>query len=497
MLDVMPVLLKDGYKVGHKFQYPEGTELVYSNLTPRASRIQGSDEMVFFGLQYFIKEYLIRQFNDNFFDRPVDEVVRAYKRRIDNYLGPDAIPVDHIGALHELGHLPLHIKALAEGTSVPMRVPVLTIHNTESDFFWLTNALETLLSNVLWMPCTSATIAQQYWRRFKEYERMTMGEVPAEASFVPYQGHDFSFRGMAGPEAAMLSGAGHLLSFSGTDTIPAIDFLEAYYNADSDTEIIGVSVAATEHSVMCAGGQDGELETIRRLITEVVPTGIVSIVCDTWDFWHVLTDTLPKLKNEIMNREGKVVVRPDSGDPVKIICGDPGLFQNLRTPASPEERGAVEVLFDTFGGEVNAKGYITLDPHVGLIYGDSINLERQEAILHGLAAKGYSSYNVVLGIGSFTYQHNTRDTYGLAVKATYCEVNGEGRMIFKSPKTDDGTKNSAKGPLKVLAGDSGKLVLVDEVPWHEIHNGLLEDVFWDGDLMRDTSLHDIRTRVHA
>lgn len=490
----LPVLLKDGYKVGHKFQYPDGTTLVYSNFTPRSSRLPGVNDVIFFGLQYFIKEYLIADFQDNFFDQDKDWVVSRYKRRIDNYLGPDAIPVDHIAALWELGYLPVSISAVPEGTAVPLRVPMFTIHNTLPEFFWLTNMLETIMSAVLWMPCTSATIANEYRKVFTAFACLTVDdEEGVNPTFVPWQGHDFSFRGLPGLEAAMESGAAHLLSFAGTDTIPAIDFLENYYNADSDVELIGGSVAATEHSVMCMGGEADEIETVRRLLNEVNPTGILSVVSDTWDFWGTLTNILPKLKDEILAREGKYVVRPDSGDPVKIICGD-----SEAAYGSPEFKGAIEVLWDLFGGTITEKGFKLLDSHVGLIYGDSINLARQKEILLQLAAKGFSSYNVVLGIGSFTYQYNTRDTFGFAMKATYGVVNGEPRNIFKCPKTDDGTKNSAKGPLDVIKID-GKLVLRDELLWDSIHplasNSVFRTVYEDGKLLIDDNLQAIRERV--
>ena len=217
---------------------------------------------------------------------------------------------------------------------------------------------------------------------------------------------------MYGTEAAMLSGAGHLLSFTGTDTVPAIDFLEDHYNADSDTELIGGSVPATEHSVMCMGTKDDEIATFHRLITETYPTGIVSIVSDTWDYWKVWTDYLPALREEILGRDGVVTIRPDSGDPVKILVGDPA------APAgSPAHRGSYELAWEVFGGTTNDAGYRMLDPHINLIYGDSITPERCEAICAGLVAKGFVPTNV-FGIGSFTYQHNTRDTFGFAMKAT-------------------------------------------------------------------------------
>lgn len=479
-----PLLLTDGYKVDHRRQYPTGTTLVYSNWTPRKSRIEGVDEVVFFGLQYFIKKYIIQDFDLYFFKQPKEEVVKKYARRINNYLGENLVGTKHIEDLHDLGYIPMVFKALPEGTSVPVRVPMFTMYNTLPEFFWLTNYFETLLSAVVWLPCNSATIAKQYRIVLDKYAQET-SSVP---EFVDWQGHDFSMRGMGGIEAAVTSSAGHLLSFAGSDTIPAIDFLEEYYNANSDIELVAGSVAATEHSVMCMGTTEGEYDTFKRLICEVYPKGIVSIVADTWDLWKVLTDYLPRLKDEIISREGKVVIRPDSGDPVDIICGNP----NGKT--EEEKKGVIELIWDVFGGTTNSKGYKELVPQIGAIYGDSITVARATQICERLKSKGFASTNVVLGIGSFTYQYNTRDTFGFAMKATYGEVNGEGRAIFKDPITDDGTKKSAKGLMKIDLVD-GVYHLTDNVSWEEERKGELKEVFRDGKLLIDHSLSEIRNNV--
>jgi nicotinamide phosphoribosyltransferase len=489
MKEFLPVLLKDGYKVGHIFQYPKGTTLVYSNLTPRSSRVEGQDFVIPFGFQYFVKEYLVRQFNENFFDQPLDRVMRIYKRTINNYLGPGAITFDHIEALHKLQYLPLLVKAVPEGLKLPLRVPALTIRNTKDDFFWLTNMLETLMSNVLWLPSTSATTAFRYRLEFEKWAKKT----GAPRDFIKWQGHDFSMRGMPGIEAAILSGMSHLLSFTGTDTIPAILGLEEYYGADSDKELVGGSVAATEHSVVCVGtARFGDEEGLLSwLLTEVYPTKIVSYVSDTTDFWGVVGTIIPKLKDIILKRDGKLVVRPDSGDPVKIVCGDP-----QATFGSLQYKGAVQVLWEVFGGTYTAEGYRVLDSHIGLIYGDSITPERQQAILDGLAAKGFASSNVVLGIGSYTYQHVTRDTYGWAIKATYAEIDGKGYDIFKAPKTDDGTKNSARGLLSVVYDPTVERIgLVEQQSWHGEEQGLLQPIFQDGRSVGRETLAGIRQRI--
>lgn len=479
-----PLLLTDGYKLDHRRQYPESTTLVYSNWTPRKSRMPEIEEVVFFGLQYFIKKYILEDFEQYFFRQPKDEVIAAYKRRIDNYLGPNEIGTDHIAALHDLGYIPMVLKALPEGVSVPMRIPMFTMYNTLPEFFWLTNYFETLLSNVIWLPCTSATIAKSYRKLLDQYAEAT-SSVP---EFVDWQGHDFSMRGMGGVESALISGMGHLLSFTGTDTVPAIEYLERYYAADVTKELVGGSVPATEHSVMSMGTIEDEQGTFKRLITEVYPSGIVSVVSDTWDLWKVLTVYLPALKEEVLARNGKLVIRPDSGDPVWILCGNP------EGKTEVERKGVVQLLWEVFGGHTNDKGYKELDPHIGAIYGDSITLERAKAICEGLKQNGFASTNVVLGIGSFTYQYNTRDTFGFAMKATYGEVDGIGRSIFKDPVTDDGTKKSAKGLMQVVL-DNGAYQLRDQVSWEEEQTGALREIFRDGKLLVEESLSDIRTRM--
>ncbi len=487
-MNMIPALvLTDFYKTDHRRQFPDGTTLVYSNFTPRGSRIENVEHVVFFGLQYFVAEYLQRRFQDTFFALPKAVAIGAYQRRLDNSLGKGAVPVDHVEALHDLGHLPLRIKALPEGTRVPMQVPTHTIENTDPRFAWLTNFIETMMSAVVWGPCTSATIANQYRRVFEQWAAKT----GAPREFVPWQGHDFSFRGMFGIEAACLSGAGHLLSFTGTDTIPAIDFLEQYYGADCTRELIGGSVPATEHAVMCAGGKETELETYRRLLTKVYPQGIVSVVSDTWDFFRVITDLLPQLKNEILGRNGKLVIRPDSGDPVLILVGDPSAESG-----SPEQRGLIELLWQIFGGSTTSTGHKVLDSHIGAIYGDSITLERQAAILAGLANKGFASSNVVLGIGSYTYQHVTRDTFGFAMKATFCHVNGEDREIFKQPRTDS-KKNSHRGLIAVRRDAEGELRAHFPVSRAEEQSeqNLLRTVFENGRLVHRQTLGEIRATV--
>ena len=484
-----PMLLCDFYKVSHREQYPVGTEKVFSTWTPRKSRIKGINNVVAFGFQGFIKEYLIEYFNDNFFNQPVEDVVNGYKRIISNTLGVKDPDTSHIEALHLLGYLPIRIKAVEEGTLVPIRVPMLTIENTVPEFFWVTNYLETLMSNYLWMPTTSATIAFEYKKVLMRFAEETNGEMGG----VGFQGHDFSMRGMGSVESAMTSGAGHLTSFVGTDTIPAIHYIEQNYGGNVEKELIGTSIPATEHSVQCAGGKNNEFDTYKRLVTETYPNGFVSIVSDTWDLWEVLNKTIRGLKKEILARDGRVVIRPDSGDPVKIICGDEDSDNEF------ERKGVIQILWEIFGGTTTAKGFKQLDSHIGCIYGDAITIDRCKEICKRLKSKGYSSLNMVFGIGSYTYQYNTRDTFGFALKSTYAVINGEEVKIFKDPVTDKGDfKKSQYGLVCVLAG-GGDLHFVDNLTAVEREalkeKDMLKDLFIDGKLVREDTFVNIRDRL--
>jgi nicotinamide phosphoribosyltransferase len=493
---VNPLLLIDGYKLDHRRQYPAGTTRVYSNWTPRSSRVEGVDRVVFFGLQYFLQKYLCEEM-ESWFKRPTQDVCDEYKTLVDRYLGPNAIGTDHVRALHRLGHVPLEFRALPEGTRCPLRVPMLTVENTHDDFAWLVNYVETLMSNVLWLPCTSATSAHRLRAMLDEAARLTGGDP----DFVPWQGHDFSMRGMAGVEAAQLSGAAHLLSFTGTDTLPALPFVDEYYGGQphyiEGNGLVGGSVPATEHSVMSAGGEEGERETFERLLS-LYPTGIVSVVSDTWDLWSVLTETLPSLKAKIMARDGKLVIRPDSGDPVKILCGDDYAAVTGQTvSAGPAIKGVVQLLWDVFGGTRTSTGHRQLDSHVGVIYGDAITYERAREIVERLGAAGFASTNVVFGVGSYTYQHVTRDTFGFAMKATWAMVGGESRDLYKKPATDDGTKHSARGRLAVLKSpESGKLVLCDQLPADSSHS-LLKPVWRDGCFLRTQTFANVRETLRG
>ncbi|GAB2993570.1 nicotinate phosphoribosyltransferase [Mycobacterium bourgelatii] len=477
------LLATDAYKLDHRRQYPDGTEVVFSNLTARGTRIPGVDVTVFFGLQALLTQ-ITERWNE-FFSldaKALDAVLAKYDSIVTGLLGSNDVGTEHFRTLHEIGHLPLRVKAFREGALVPLRVPYFTIENTDPRAFWLTNYLETELSAELWQPITSATIA---WRN------RTLLDERAEASGDPdavdFQGHDFSCRGMAGMYAAAASSAGHLLSFRGTDTLSAIRYVERFYPGDNG--IVANSCPATEHSVMCAGGRDTEFGTFERLL-DLYPSGIVSIVSDTYDLWQVCTDFLPRLKEKIAARDGKVVIRPDSGDPELILCGDPNAPEG-----SPARRGVVNLLADEFGTVVNDKGFRDLAPQVGAIYGDSINFERADAITANLIRQGFASTAVVFGYGSFTYQYQTRDTFKMAMKATWVQINGEGRDIQKDPVTDDGTKKSATGRLAVRRSPDGLPYLIEHANADEEANQELQLVYENGNLLRQLSFAEVRDEL--
>ena len=549
----------DSYKLGHADQFPEGTTKVYSNFTPRSLAHlhvpyeYGTTQVVWFGLQVFLND-LQSVWQETFFDRSKDEVVAEFMELVGPFCGPRGFNQSRIEWLHDLGYLPIEIKSLPEGTLVPAGVPVLTITNTLPEAYWLPNFLETWLSADLWKPSTAATISYAYRKIIDHYTELTGGNK----DFVMWQGHDFSSRGMSGIQDAARTGSGHLLSFAGTDNVTAVQLVNDAYRGKET--FVGGSVPATEHSVMTSSilveaerlrqaGVDednvmtqAELNVIKRLVTEVYPSGVVSVVSDSFDFWKVITEIAPALKGEILNRVpdqlglAKVVFRPDSGDPVKIICGhkykviddiddtyemisasdegyevvynkmddkyyqfetyDDGWSTSIEFKELQwyEVKGAIECLWDTFGGTVNEKGFKTLNQRVGLIYGDSITLDRCNEILKLLAEKGFASDNVVFGIGSFTFQYNTRDTLGFAMKATYVEIDGKPYSIFKDPKTDSGTKKSAKGLLQVVQ-DGDTLKVNQDVSWDQEKQGLLRTVYLDGKITVSDTFADIRSRL--
>jgi nicotinamide phosphoribosyltransferase len=483
---IAPLFQTDAYKLGmHKFMR-EGTEYLYSNFTNRGTRIEGMDHVVAFGLQGFIQDYIIDAFED-FFAADEDEVARLYEARVQSILGPNNIGSDHIRELHRKGYLPLVFRSVKEGTMVPLQVPTLTVENTDPKFAFLVSTIESVLSNSIWFTSTNAT-KNVYMRKFFDDWADRTG---ADKEFVDWQWHDFSFRGQSSPQSAQFSGAAHLLSFLGTDNLSVFEWIDYLYPGDNG--FIGGSVAATEHQVMTARGREGEFETYEHLLN-VQPSGILSIVSDTYSLFNVITNFLPRLKDRIMARDGKVVIRPDSGNPEDILLGT---IREFGVGVTPEEKGVFELLWEIFGGTVNAKGYRTIDPHIGAIYGDSITYDRAQRIFEGLEKMGFATDNIVFGSGSFfNIGNTTRDTFSSAFKNTHITVDGVGYDVQKDPETGQ-SKKSALGRLAVTKDAVGELGLIQQATPEQEAASELEVVWADGVWYRKQSFADIRATVKA
>lgn len=408
----------DFYKVSHKAQYPDGVTKVHSVLVARGANYDetiSKTRFMWFGAKLFTEKLAV--FSGWFFNLSQAEAnseIEEYKDFLDARLGGDN-DTSHWKELYELGHLPLVIKGRSEKEICKFQTPLITVENTDDRFAWLTSFIETTMLSNIWPACTSAN---KSWHIKNLITSFMLNHTAEEKEAIDFMAHDFSYRGMMGDEAATLSGCGHLANFKGSDTIPAIVAMQDIYG-----EVTGFSVPATEHSVMCAGGKETELETFKRIL-DIYPSGIVSIVSDTWDYYSVLKDILPQLRDKILAREGKVVIRPDSGDPVKIVCGGDGYESSL------------DILAGIFGTTLDSQGLKLLNSRIGIIYGDGMGYERIESMLGTMVSKGYSPLNIVFGVGAYTYQLTTRDNLGFAFKATAVEIGGSWIDIQKDPKTD-------------------------------------------------------------
>ena len=490
----------DGYKIGHKKMLAKGTTRLYGTWIPRSTKHapKGVTKIVSFGQQLVVK-WLHDEFAQNFFSLTRDEAMK-FGKDMSMYLGMD-YDASHFGELHDLGYLPIRIKALPEGIETNPNIPHMTFVNTVDGFAWLTLYLETIVSSLAWKPSTSATIALQYKRNVVEW---VMKTDPASAWLIPFLCHDFSARGLS-PWDMLSSGLGHATSFLGSDTIICIPGARYFYNVPEDQMPI-YSVNASEHSVSTTKiFTVGEQQMIADWLTDF-PKGILSIVSDTFDLWKLITEYLPANKEAIMARDGKLVIRPDSGDPVDIICGNDKFSNEDYEKATDQHRhfcetkGVIELLWDIFGGTINEQGYKVLDPHIGAIYGDSITLDRQIEIYKRLEAKGFAATNIVLGVGSFTYQMNTRDTLGFAAKGAWFEVleNGEKKSydIYKDPITDDGTKKSLKGLLQVVMEGDEYFVNTQCTPEQE-EASVLQTIYEEGRFCNEVSLDEIRKKIDS
>lgn len=489
MYKINSLLLKDFYKAVHSEMLNSGMTKSVSYYTPRKSRVNRWPKVVNFGLQMFIKNWLIDEFNENFFNRPEDEVVAEYKRVLDNAMGKDIYDINKVRKLHKLGYLPIEIISIPEGIEVPMRCPIFGITNTHDEFAWLPQALESLISAEVWYPMITATVGHTYRQIVDKYYDLTCDDnIPHRRALG-----NFDFRGDMGVDAALKAAAGWLMSFVNTATVPAIPFMEQMYNCDCTKEEVGFGAVSTEHFVMCSNfAVDGDERTfLKRLLTELYPNTSFSCVCDSYDYWNVVENILPSLKDEIMAHNGCFLVRGDSGDCVDVVTK------------------TVFKLWELFGGTVNTKGYKVLDPHVKALYGDSITVERAEKIYQILMDNGFAASNVSLGVGSFSMhcieedgmlKPFTRDTFSSCIKACDAIINGKEYPIFKDPKTDretgDGFKKSQRGACRVFLKD-GELTYEDGLTYEEsLKNNIMQPVFRDGKLLVDYTIKQVRNQLN-
>lgn len=467
-----------------------------SYYTPRMSRLGDTDKVTMFGLQAFIHEYLIQAFNTHFFNRPLKEVLAEYKRVLNHTIGTNGVGEDRLTALHNLGYLPLEIRAVPEGVRTNIHVPQIEISNTDPRFVWLVNSIETMLSCTMWHTQVSAEVGYRYRKIVNKFADLTCDDSVVRAKLLG----DFSMRGQESVESATKSSAAFCLSFLNTATVPAILWLEDNYGCRVEKDEVAYGALSTEHSVMCSNfAIDGdEVTHIRRLLKEIYPHQNFSMVSDSYDYWNLVNHILPEIKADVLAHDGCLAIRGDSGNPVEIVTD------------------TVFKLWEIFGGTTNSKGYKVLDPHVKALYGDSITPQRCEQIYTILEDTGFAISNVSLGVGSFSmqcleeieygefqnaihYAPYTRDTFGIAVKATYAEdADGNPIMIFKNPKTDSGHfKKSQRGCCRVFKTDNG-YSYEDGLTWTESQdNNELKPVFKDGCLLKVYTLDEVRHNLHG
>lgn len=463
MLDNI-ILMTDSYKATHWKMYPPRTSKVYSYLE---ARIGGEyPEVVFFGLQYLLQRYL--------------EGERVTRKNIEI---ADAFFLSHFGQnlfnkhgweyivdVH-CGKLPVEIRAVSEGTVIPEGNVMLTIENTDPKCAWLTNHLETLLVQ-LWYSCTVATTS-------REQKKVIIAalEKSGTPDLADLKLHDFGYRGSSSPESAAIGGAAHLIHFRGTDTLAACEFAMKYYNADMP----GISIPAAEHSTITAWGKDAEKDVFQHIL-EMYPTGLVSIVSDSWDIQKACKIWGTDLKHYVVPRNGTLVIRPDSGQPEKIV---------------PD---CLEILGESFGYKMNDKGYKVLPDSLRLIQGDGITRHTLGGIVDAILQRGWSLDNVAFGSGGGLLQRVNRDTQRFAMKCSYVVIDGKGREVCKTP-TSDLTKKSKGGRLKLIKKekivDDNTMVSYKTVPESSHGQDELKVIFRDGQIKSHIHFDQVRKNARV
>jgi nicotinamide phosphoribosyltransferase len=463
------VLLADAYKYSHHKLYYPGTTKIYSYLESRGGQF---DETVFFGLQYFLKHYLEGiVITKEKIDEAEAFLTQVFGRK-DVF---DRSKFDYIVEKYK-GRLPVRIKAVPEGTVVPVNNVLMTIENTDPQCFWLSNFLETLLMQV-WYPCTVATVSREVRKIVEEYFEETAADASKPA--IDFVLNDFGFRGVSSVESAGIGGAAHLINFLGSDTLMGSVLAQRYYDTQ---KVWGLSVPATEHSVCTLLGEEGELDVFKHIL-KTFPTGIVACVSDSFDIFRACSDYWgTELKDLVLSRDGVLVIRPDSGDPV---------FTLLKV---------FDILLNKFGYTINEKGYKVLPPQVRVLQGDGINVQSIRSIYGALKVNGISAENLVLGMGGALLQKVDRDTQKFAFKCSYAEVNGKPVDVQKHPvevdshgKLVQSFKKSKAGQLKLIRTDAGyQTVRKETSPGYEDQ---LITVFENGEIINTVNFEEIRERA--
>ena len=455
-------LLTDSYKITHHYFYPKGTKKIYSYLESRVGA--EFNKTIFYGLQYIIKKYLKGKVVSQEKIDEADNLMQTHLGEgIFNREGWQYI-LDEFD-----GMLPIEIKAVPEGTPVDVGNVLMTVENTDDKCYWLVNYLESLLLQV-WYPSTIATLSAEVRKLANFYLDVT----GSDKSNLDFMLHDFGYRGATSTESSMLCGSAHLLSFSGTDTIPALTIPENYYN---DSEVYGFSVQATEHSVMTSLGQDGEIQQAKKK-KKNAKNGILSMVIDSYDYRNFLRQASTEgseLNDAILKflsvDGNKVVFRPDSGEPVSTTID------------------CLNILESGFGSYDTESGYKVFDANIGLLWGDGLNYHKIRDILFAMKSNGWAAENIIFGMGGGLHSSVNRDTQRNAFKCSAQLRDGQWFDIFKNPL--DSSKKSKTGRFKLIEDDgSFKTISIDDEG-----DDILRTVFKDGKLLVDEKYCDVKLRA--
>jgi len=484
MLDTLnPLFNEDDYKSSHFMMNPKGVTRVYSTWTCRGSRLPGIDYSIFFGLRNYLR-HLVKRWEPFFAsESAAKQFIQEYRFIMEHINGP-GVATDQFIDLYRYGRLPITMRSVKEGTRVPIRTASMVIESTNPETAWFSQFLETDISNYIWKPITSATISVD--QRMKD--RLALEQSGGPMFMLDYLNHDFSYRGMSGREDAIISGMGHLVGSNGTDTIPAVVRIWELHES-----LAGKSVNASEHAVMCINGPEREYETVEHILN-TFPDKPVSIVADTWNLWNFVQNYLSKLDLKLTDREKPLILRPDSGDPLKILMGD------KEAPEGIVRQGLVPFLLEKYKHDVRYtdKGYRLLPVYLGTIYGDAMNADRCNKLNELMLAAGICPSNTVRGRGSFTYEYQTRDSLGQALKAVEADVNGETRALFKDPITDNGEKKSAKGRVGLVRDANGDVIGMRDQLGPNEPDGFDWQPMTDGRLtMGEEDFQSVRIRTKA